>query len=793
MPLMWDGRNAHSLGKNFNLARQILLSTLKKYKNSVEKLKQMDDKFRDQVEKGVIERIDNLNEFKESHPAHSFLAHMPVFKPDRDTTKCRMVFLSNLCEKDPDKPLTLSHNQTILTGPCLNRKLSTALLQLRFDKYLLCFDIKKAFLQIALNSIDSARLLFLWFKNVERKNFDLVAYQCKRLPFGLRISPAILMLAIFKILMVDTENDSEDVIELKKLAYDLIYMDNGSFTSNDSLKLEWAYKKLGEIFQGYCFELQQHITNEHNLKDIISNESEESMPTKSKLFGLLWDNKSDHIIAKKLKLNPDVKTKRLILQSIASNFDLFNFYGPILNRARLFLHELQCDQNLGWDTPLSPERLKEWKNISKQINNSPELSIQRFVGKRSGKFRLIAFTDSSKLIYGTVVFIQDVDTNEVKFLLAKNRLVNKTLESKSIPSLEFQAVALGVDVLIDTYKELAGSACIVPINVIELKLFSDSMVSLHWLNSYSHKMRKMQKRSVFILNRLKHITEQCEIFPISFNFVSGIENPADLITRPISYKQLEKSNYFTGPSFLKNPNQITPCDDDIVNIIIPNPLVINKSEKIETAAQVANVTEPNKSDDQLISLDRFSSFHCLVSAHRYALKFWNNLKKKLKSSNPDKYSHIVCIDTSKVSLYEIASRMVVEKDQSKHYSHVLNFMKSKNKVVKDMPPIIGQLNLFLDKNGIIRVHSKFDRWKDHSKYCFPILLAKDSIVTQLIISDLHERFSHAGCYIILSELRKSFWVSCFFSIVKKFLRRCVTCKRNNEKNYKTKSKFLQGI
>ena len=84
--------------------------------------------------------------------------------------------------------------------------------------------------------------------------------------------------------------------------------------------------------------------------------------------------------------------------------------------------------------------------------------------------------------------------------------MNRQLSAKSIPSLEFQAISLGTEMLIDLYQELGGRSCVCPISIGELHLFTDSMVALAWINSYVNRLDKMNKRSVFILNRLKHIT-----------------------------------------------------------------------------------------------------------------------------------------------------------------------------------------------------------------------------------------------------------------------------------------------
>lgn len=136
---------------------------------------------------------------------------MGVFRPDKDTTKVRVVFLSNLSEKS-FHPNVYSYNQALLPGPCMNNKITTTVILSRFNKFMFTFDIAKAFLNIALNIDDQNRLLFLGFNSVENNDFSLIAYRSRRLLFGLRSSPALLMLALYRILILDTDNDSSDIV-----------------------------------------------------------------------------------------------------------------------------------------------------------------------------------------------------------------------------------------------------------------------------------------------------------------------------------------------------------------------------------------------------------------------------------------------------------------------------------------------------------------------------------------------------------------------------------------------------
>ena len=429
MPILWDGRNNHLLSRNFNLSKKILQSNFNKSKNSPEKLRLIDEVFKDQIEQGIIEKIPDLESFLQDHPEASFLPHMAVLKPEKETTKVRVVYMSNLASPDPCKTGSLSHNQTIQTGPTLNKKISTALLQLRFNEYILCYDLVKAFLQLKLTPEDSNKLCFLWFRNIAKEDYTVVGYRITRVPFGLRCSPALLMIGLYKILMVDSINDSNDLRDIKRSLYNLLYMDNGAISSNTTKDLEELYGKVKDVFAPYQFKLQQFITNSKHLQDIIDDDFVSDTPVINKVLGVEWNRTHDTLNPPKYSLNIDAQTKRQVLQSIASNYDTNNLNAPMLNRARLFLHQLQCRPDLTWDSKISKDQQREWRNISRQVNASQPIAIDRCIGRRDDLYDLIACVDSSKQIYGAVIYAHNLRTNKMSLICAKNRILNSKMES----------------------------------------------------------------------------------------------------------------------------------------------------------------------------------------------------------------------------------------------------------------------------------------------------------------------------------------------------------------------------
>ena len=745
--LPWNPECKDRLAKNNNLSRKILSSIFKKLTKD-NKLQLYDQVFKEQEDLGIIERIENVEQFLEDNPDFSFLPHMPVYKPERETTKIRIVYLSNLAEKLNSG---VSHNNALLPGPSLNTKLLISLILARFDRYVLIFDIKKAFLSIQLRPEDQNKLLCWWYKDAMNNDFTPIIYRNLRLTFGLRPSPCILMLALYKILIIDVNDDDTSTISLKRQIYNNMYMDNGIISSNNLDLLKSYYEKIPAIFEAYKFSLQQYATNCSDLQSEIDAQHKVETDLCIKFFGLEWDRGVDTLGPYPISLDSTAKTKRSILSSLNSVYDLFGACLPLLNRAKLYLQKLQTQYDLDWDKELSKELCTEWQNICKQCNSAPKINVKRFVGCRQSSYTLVAFSDASATIYGTVIFIIENETKNVSFLLAKNKLVSTKLPKKTIPTLEFQGLVFASETLIDLYKELCTDKTVDPINVTNLYVYTDSMVCLSWLKGYFVSYDKMQKRSTFIMNRLRNIKELTTVHAITYRFTQGSENPGDCVTRPLSYSSLSKTSFWVGPKSLKDlqfqPDfevSLPETVDGKSNVNLNTVKISNKISKV----------------DYTIEPERYSSFRKLCRVLGAVLCFIKKLKSKCKKLD----SQTIRIRPETVLLLQ---------DQKKYYPEVVEYLKNQNVPLSNIPNLVLQLNLYKDKDGLIRVRSKTNHYH-------PILLSNKSVTANLIIKDLHETFCHCGVYSTLRELRKRFWIVKGFVTVRKLIRNCIKCKRVNE-------------
>ena len=371
----------HKLPNNYKLASNILKSNLKKLNKDSSKLEQYNKVFTEQLEAGIIEKVPLERLINNNNV--SFMGHMAVFREHVESTKCRVVFMSNICEKM--KNGSLSHNQVSLPGPNLNQKLEVAITLLRFNKFILVFDLVKAFHQIWLPYLDTLKLNFLWIKDIHN-DFSEVAYKMNRLPFGMRFSPGILMVALYIILILHCFTDPYEN-DIRRMIYNLAYMDNLAYSCNLKSDLISSFYRVQNIFNPYGFSLQQFATNLPELQDHLESGAEEVPETK--LLGILWLKNKDLLTNKMVKLDTEANTLRSVLSSINSCFDPLALTLPCRNRAKLFLHRLQIDDSISWDSPLGEEHLREWRKICKAYNSNPQPSIPRCIGDYSSVYNLI--------------------------------------------------------------------------------------------------------------------------------------------------------------------------------------------------------------------------------------------------------------------------------------------------------------------------------------------------------------------------------------------------------------------
>ena len=277
-------------------------------------------------------------------------------------------------------------------------------------------------------------------------------------------------------------------------------------------------------------------------------------------------------------------------------------------------------------------------------------------------------------------------SGKVGFIKGKNRIVNKQLEVKTIPTLELQALSLAIEVILETKDELlSGSHCVFPFEIKDLRVYTHSLISLQWLNSYVNKFSKLNNLSTFVVNRLEYIKRQCESNPILFSFTSTNLNPTDCLTRTVSYKTLCKTNYINGPKFLCGELGDTKCD-----VLVPNTMAIRG--KLEIG--IMNGVSESVRSEPLIDLSKFSSLSKLIGFQMNFVRFVNRSKSRAINKN---------IEVTDSDLRLNSLKCLIKCEQQLYYSTEYEFLKNPTNAKNDIPPLSSKMNMFLDCDGLIKV------------------------------------------------------------------------------------------
>ena len=280
------------------------------------------------------------------------------------------------------------------------------------------------------------------------------------------------------------------------------------------------------------FNLRSWASNSKQIQTLSQTHKVADRNDITKVVGLLWHTPSDTLsLASKMTAGDYPITKREILQNSSSIFDPLGLIAPVTIQAKILLQDL-WKKRVHWDEPLEESLQNRWNNIVKEIRDATELVIPRqyFPSLQFSAQELHVFADASMKAYGAVAYFkQDAYTS---LIMSKTRV--SPLKTISLPRLELMAAVLAVRL---SKFILSSIKC-----KYNIHLWSDSQIVLHWINS-------SKKLKPFVGTRINEIVST---FPAShWHYCPTSSNPADLLTRGITYQQLALStNWKYGPPWL---------------------------------------------------------------------------------------------------------------------------------------------------------------------------------------------------------------------------------------------------
>ena len=735
LPFKTQDRN---IGTNFVPALKRLSMNLKRLCPSgkeTPQLKEYNNIFQSQLVSGILEEVNPDEKADFIH----YLSHFPVFREDSTFTKVRIVLDPTIKAKN-GKCL----NDLFYTGPNTMEDLCGLLLRSRTSRFLLVADVAKAFHQILIDPSERNALRILWLKNPNQPTVEnnLKVLKHSALPFGLKCSPAILGTAIDCLL---SESNSPIASKLLKR----VYMDNCILSAESKEECSEIRSENKALFSSAGMNLREWASNNLDFNETIPEHDREKGKI-IKVLGLKWDIEQDSYSVKTPPFEAsEVVTKRSILRMTSQIFDPIGWISPITIRGRILLQQLWKEEK-DWDEIVSEKHQNAWKSLLEDMTKISTLKFQRqayFLEK--GHAFLVAFCDASTAAFAVGIYLVQSEHADLLFAKAKVAPLKPFL---TVPRLELTAVIAGCRALrfVETQLE---------IKISKKFLFNDSQIALHQIASDTN-----QLKDVWVRRRVNYIQSFKEI---EIRYLPGTENVADLATRGLSFQEMQNSNWFQGPNWLKleewpfwplptNREKSEENEPEVYNLEKNN-----EQKEITLLARNKNKTVPTCGPFQIKDED-FSSLSQLFRITAWCFRFIDLLRKK----------HNIKAKWLLASELRNAKQHWCFAVQEQHYQEVKKALKQGKKT-----QLGTQLDLFLDESGIIRCGGRLINAPFPTEAIHPILLPKKSHFTFLVIKNIHCANFHYKTKQTLSMVRLEYWIPQGISAVNEVIKNCIVCRR----------------
>ena len=264
-----------------------------------------------------------------------------------------------------------------------------------------------------------------------------------------------------------------------------------------------------------------------------------------KVLGIKWDLDEDSFYFTTNELecteNGESLTRRVMLSKIAGIYDLQGIIDPIMLQGKLILQEATRRQ-LQWDEPVTNDLAKEWDKWVLSMKNISDLKIPRCFKPTDfddAYLELHHYSDASEKAYGCCTYLRAVNrwgAIHTDLIVSKTKIA--PLKTVSIPTcrLELQGAVLAAKMDSLLKREL-------DIDLQESWFWTDSEVVLKYLANESKRF------SVFVSNRISIIRNLSNVS--QWNYVVGLDNPADILSRGQSLSMLDLNKWFKGPDMLR--------------------------------------------------------------------------------------------------------------------------------------------------------------------------------------------------------------------------------------------------
>ncbi|XP_062715284.1 uncharacterized protein LOC134291501 [Aedes albopictus] len=653
----------------------------------------------------------------------------------------------------------ISLNSMLLKGPDQLTLLPAVLFRFRQYPVAVSADIKEMFHQVRIRSEDRHAQRFVYRSNPASPP---ETYLMNVATFGSSCSPATAQ-------FVKNTNANMFAHEYPRAVQGIVhnhYVDDylDSFASTEEAVQIASQVKMIHQYGG--FEIRNWCSNERVVLEQLGEGKEQTVidldsgadKQSDRVLGLSWDTEADefryntYLLSdiSRLRETNTKPTKRQLARCVMSFFDPQGFLAPYLVFGKVLLQDT-WREGTGWDEQIDDrtfERWQEWLDILDDINN---VRIPRCYFSKGdlSTLEIHTFVDASEVSYSCVTYFRITNpygSAEVAFVASKTKVA--PLKPTTIPRLELMACVLGV--------RLAMFAVDGHSLAVKKHFFwTDAEVAMSWIYADPRKYRP------FVAFRVGEILEKSN--REDWRWVSSKQNPADEATKwGVGPHFSKNSIWYEGPEFLRYPAHQWPQQ--------------KRTGIVSDEIRACYAHRQLKIPEQLIEVDRFSSWRKMLRTMAHVLRFVNNCRTTLPGQGRN-IGHLTQFELQKAEEYlfrAVQWECFVDELATLTNNQKLPY-QNRQELERTSP--LYKLSPILDSSGVLRLDSRISAALHvPAEMKHPIILPKRHRLTTLVLEDLHRQLLHANNESVVNEARQRFYIPQLRTQVRQMAKQCLVCK-----------------
>lgn len=711
------------------------------------------DKIRDYEEKGYIRKL--TREEADTVDSHTwYLPHFAVHNPNKPN-KIRIVFDAAA------KSHGVSLNDNLIAGPDLLQSLVAILWKFRQRRFGFCGDVREMFHRVGIRKEDRCAQRFLW-RNLEIDR-DPDTYEMLVMTFGATCSPVCAQF----VKNLNAERFAEDP-EIQRAIITKFYVDDYLDSRDDEEEALNTIQEVCRIQKIAGFEVVNWMTNSPLIKEkllgnmLMASSKNIDDSSMHRVLGMWWNSDSDEFSFKFNTQNlmlDEIPSKRKILKSIMSLFDPLGLIACFTIKGKILMQDI-WRARINWDDLLPENLLTIWRKWIEEFHEITKIRIPRCYSlmiPNATSIDIHAFCDSSEKAFASVVYLRTLcnEKVDISLIAAKTRVA--PLKPLSIPKLELQAAVMSSRLVHSIKTELE-------IQIKKTYFWSDSRCVLKWIRANGRDYKQ------FVAHRVGEIQERTNIS--DWRWVPSEYNTADEATRDTFRRNDRKKsaiseNWFSGPDFLKLPEEFWPREGK------SDQLIEDDLKELKSASTPEVCLATREYENVLPEIKRFSKWLRLVRSTAWLLRFTRILKNKILNVDI-KFPPELTIDEIKE-----AEKQWIQRAQQQCFPEDIRNLKL-GKTLSKQSSLHSLCPEF--KDGFLVLGGRTNLANELSERTKqPIILSPKHDYVKLLIHHYHENLRHRGVELVLNEIRQDYWLINGRAAVKSIFSRCQVCKNQRAK------------